>query len=148
MAIVSMKLTSSPWRFLGTVVSIWVAISTCTYLWQGYVENHWWSANYTYSLIIPLIFCASVMWLAFVPVKFEISNERLHIHFHFRPNHEIEWKEFKAWGYGEGVFLLQFTGGRTFSIALFAFPRRQRRQLKEFLGRHFPERKARNWLGL
>jgi hypothetical protein len=130
-----MKLTSSPWLFFRTVLGGLIATILIAYLWQGYVDNHWWSPGYFYSFIIPVIFIVAVSWLAFVPAKFDLSDGSLRIQFAFRPDHEIDWNE------------LRF-GGRTFQIALFAFPRSQRRQLIDFLSSHFPERRARGWLGI
>jgi len=144
-----MKLTPSPLLFLRTVLGGLIVMILFTYLWQGYHEDHWWSSGYILSLAIPVILTPCILWLAFVPSKFDLSDESLHIRFAFRQDHKIDWNELKFWGSGgESTFLLQFASRGTFQIALFAFPRSQRRQLIDFLRSRFPQRKATGWLGI
>ena len=144
-----MKLTPSVWLFLRTVLGGLVAVILFTYLWQGYLEDHWWSSDYVLSFAIPVILIPCVSWLAFVPSKLEVSDESLHIRFAFRRDQKIDWNELRFWGTGgEATFLLQFANRRTFQIALFAFPRDKRRQLIDFLKSRFPQRKARGWLAI
>lgn len=85
------------------------------------------------SLAIPTILIPSILWVVFVPLKMEVSDDQLHIKFAFRCDQKAGWSELESWGNGEGVFRLQFANGTTFQIALFAFPRDQRRHLIDSL---------------
>jgi hypothetical protein len=141
--------TPRPWLFLRTVLGGLIAVTLIAYFWQRYHDGYWWSACYMWSLLIPAVFIIAVVWLAFVPVKFQSSDHSLIIKFPFRPTHDIGWDELRFWGNsGEGTFALQFTEGRRFSIALFAFAKSERRQLIDFLSNRFPERKVRSWFGV
>jgi hypothetical protein len=144
-----MTLTPSPWLFLRTVLGSLVAIFTISYFWQGYHQGHWWSPDYIFSLSIPVLIIACVVWGAFVPLDFAVSEECLTIRFAFRRRRNIGWDKLRLWGSGgEATFLLKFANHGTFQVGLFAFPRSQRRWLKDFLASRFPQRKARGWLGL
>jgi hypothetical protein len=143
-----MKFQPSVRLFLWTVL-VWLMVAdVCGYLWQGLFENFWWSPGYILSLAIPTILVPCILWVMFVPRQMDVSDDRLRIRSILRGDQEIGWKELKAWGNGgEGIFMLQFRDRSTFQIALFAFPREQRRQFIDFLNNRFPQRKARIWLG-
>lgn len=144
-----MRLTPSPWLFLRTVFGSLLAVFLVAYFWQGYGEGHWWSSGYMLSLAIPVVLFPAILWLAFVPSELVVSDEFLQIRYLLRDRHRIDWSDLKFWGNGgEATFLLQFVGRGTFQIALFAFPRNQRRAVVDFLQNRFPQRKARAWFGI
>ena len=143
-----MTLTPSPWLFLRTVLAGVLAAIVIAYLWQGYRDGHWWLPDYILSLSIPAMIIPGLVWLAFVPSELAVSDKFLHIRFTFRQRHRINWSELRLWGNGgQSTFLLRVAGRRTFQIALFAFPRSQRRQFLNFLENRLPQLRARGWLG-
>src|SRR5205823_5464324 len=79
-----------------------------------------------------------ITWVSYVPSRFEMSDDFLHIRFAFRGDHKIAWNDLKAWGDGSDLaFVLQFANHGTFQIALFAFPKGQRQHLIAFLRTRF-----------
>jgi hypothetical protein len=144
-----MQFTPSIWLFSRLMVGGIIAAICLSYLWQGYYEGHWWSAGYVFSLAVPVIVFPLFVWFAFVPKELSASNDSLAIHFYFRRKHVLGWSDLQYWGNQAAflVFYLKFKGLPTFQIALFAFPSNQRRQLLNFLENHYPERKAKSWVG-
>lgn len=143
----TLRLTRNPWLVLCWVWGTSLVCIAISYFWQGYRDGYWWPANYIYSIAIPIALLASIVWMMFVPRQLELSDTSLVIQYPLRSIHVTEWSKLKCWGRGNGgILLLQFTTGKTFQIALFAFPRKQRRRLTDFVNKRFPERKAHIWL--
>jgi hypothetical protein len=59
----------------------------------------------------------------------------------------LPWTQLYAYGTGENVFLLQFTGVSTFQIFAGAFPREEWRAFQSFLTTNYPDKKASFWFG-
>jgi len=140
-----MEFKPSVLLFLQKELGALIAVSVLGYLWQGLFENLWWSSDYVLSLSIPIVLIPCITWVAFVPVKMEMSDESLRIKFLFREDRKVDWSELESWGGGEVVFGLEFTSRPTIHMVLFALPRDQRRHLIDFLKRRFPDRRAGGW---
>jgi hypothetical protein len=98
-------------------------------------------------LAIPIGILPIFVWFAFVPKLLEISDSHFTVQHRLKGVRQIAWSELKFWGYAGLVFCLQFNTPPTLQIALFAFPRTERVQLRDFLSSRFPQRKARAWIG-
>lgn len=141
-----MKLKPSLWLFLRNTLGVLIAAIFFTWLYHA---NRRWSFGETLSFALLMVLAPCFLWLAFVPSKLEVSDESLHIRFAFRRDQTIDWSDLRFWGNGgQATFLLQFSNRGTIQIALFAFPRSQRKQLIDFLTSRFPQQKARGWLGV
>jgi len=139
-----MTFKPSPWLFLPRVVGGLIIVGVLGYLWQGFVGHLWWSPRYVLSLAIPTLLLPCVLWVWLVPQAMEVSDATLHIKFILRGARKAEWSTLESWG-NEEVMRLQFAHGAIFEIALFAFPRVQRRHLIGLLQSRYPDRKAKGW---
>lgn len=143
-----MHLIPHPWLFLRTILGYLCAVTLAGYLWQGFHDGYWWPVEYFISLLLPFIIMPLLCWIFFVPLDLVVSDTSLVIRYPFRSRHEIAWNELQSWGdSSEATFLLQFSKGRTYAIALFAYPCHQRQTLIDFLRRRFCQQKARGWFG-
>jgi hypothetical protein len=95
-------------------------------------------------LAISLALMAVVVWFAFVPSQLEFSDTGFTIKFLFRSLHSFDWSDLHSYGPGENVFVIQFTGTRTFQILPQAYRRGDWRMLENFLSSRFPDKKVSN----
>jgi hypothetical protein len=116
-------------------------------VWQRYHDGHWWSADYFASLVIPLLLMPTFVCLMFVPRCIHWSATEFQIQPRFGRAQTLPWIQLYAYGSGNNVFLLQFTGVSTFQIFAGAFPRDEWRAFRSFLTTNHPDKKARFWLG-
>lgn len=116
-------------------------------VWQRFHDGHWWSANYFASLAIPLLLMPTFVCLMFVPRRIQWSATKFQIQPRFRRAQTLPWTQLYAYGSGNNVFLLKFTGDSTFQIFAGAFPREEWRAFQSFLTINHPDKKARFWLG-
>src|SRR5207244_4029271 len=120
-----MRFTPNPWLFLFTVLGILVGMALIVFFWQGHHD-----AGYLLAFAIAVMVFPCITWVSYVPSRFEMSDDFLHIRFAFRGDHQIAWNDLKAWGDGADLaFVLQVANHGTFQIALFAFPKGQRQHL-------------------
>jgi hypothetical protein len=131
-------------RAAASVLTWMVVITAAAYFEQGYRQNLWWSRSYFLSLLIPFAIAPVVVCVA---LQFEFSETELTIQFPFRPLRTVPWDDLKYYGWGEGVYGLQFHTSGTFTFYPAALPRREWRTFKSFLLTAFPERKASGFIG-
>lgn len=91
---------------------------------------------------MPIFVC-----LMFVPRCISWSATEFHIQPRFGALQTLPWNRLYAYGNAYNVFLLQFTGVKTFQIFAAAFPRDEWRVFRSFLKTNFPAKKASIWLG-
>lgn len=114
---------------------------------ERYHDGHWWSADYFASLPIPLLLMPTFVCIAFVPRRIQWSAVEFEIQPRFGRTQNFPWTQLYAYGSGNGVFLLQFSGVSTFQIFAGAFRRNEWRTFRSFLKTKHPDKKAWFWLG-
>jgi hypothetical protein len=112
-----------------------------------YRLGHWWSPGYVASLIIPLLVMPTAVCLMLVPRRIQWSAIEFTVEPRFGRPQTLPWTQLYAYGSGNNVFLIQFTGVSTFQIFAGAFSRDEWRAFRSFLATNYPDKKASFWLG-
>jgi len=114
---------------------------------ERYRNGHWWSPDYIASLAIPLLLMPTLVCLMFVPRRIQWSEREFLIQSRFGAPRSLPWTQLYAYGSGNNVFLLQFSGVATLQIFSGAFDPVQWKALQAFLATTHPDKKALFWLG-
>jgi hypothetical protein len=118
------------------------------YFLQGYREGKWWTADYIFSLAIPVIIMPVCVWFMFVPRLVEFSDTEITIS-SLLGKYTYNWSALDCYGPGNNVFKIQFSGDRQpYQILAGAYPSEEWSKLIDFLNMRFPDRKAAYSIGV
>ena len=99
------------------------------------------------SMLIPVVIVPVSIWFMFVPSRLKFSDTGFTIKFLFRSLHTLDWSDLRSYGPDENVFVIQFTGPRTFQILPQAYRRSEWRTLENFLSSRFPGKRVSEHIG-
>lgn len=140
-------LTPSFRRAFARVFLSTAGIAGMAAVFERYSSGHWWSADYFESFAIPLLLMPALVCLMFVPRVIHWSETEFRIQPRFARQRTLPWTQLYAYGSGNQVFLLQFTGVSTFQIFTGAFDSAQWSIFRAFLAAKHADKKASLWLG-
>ena len=111
-----------------------------------YHNGHWGNiGHYTWEFFPLMMLYAMFIYLAFVPRRIQWSSTECRIQLKLDGVQILPWTQLSAYGDGNNVFYLKFTGVRRFQIFAGAFPRDDWQALITFLKSNFPVKKT-SWL--
>ena len=104
--------------------------------------NSWWSDDYWFSLLIPLILAPTVLFFFFIPQWIIVNEEEFMIKQLLRSPRSIRYDQIKAYCYRNLIFMIQPVTGLALQIIYGAFSRNIWKSFSETIETKCPDKKV------